>query len=213
MLHPSRTERRRAPAFAALAAIPAAALAASLQPKPAAVETLYVNGYVYTADAHEAVQEALLARDGRIVLVGSGSEARKAAAAQARVVDLGQRMLMPGLVDGHMHPLDGGATLLKCNLNYERLTVAQLQSRIQACLDATRGAEPDQWLEVVNWFREAMIPNGVATSRATLDALETRRPIFVMSSFGHTALVNTRALALAHITRDTKDPLGGRIDH
>jgi predicted amidohydrolase YtcJ len=188
-------------------------VAGNAQPAAGTIETVYLNGYVYTADAHDAVQEAVLVRDGRIAFVGSSSEARKAASGQARIVDLGQRMLMPGLVDGHMHPLDGGATLLKCNLNYERLTVAQLQSRIQGCLDVTRGAEPDQWLEVVNWFREAMIPNGVATSRATLDALQTHRPIFVMSSFGHTALVNTRALALANITRDTKDPLGGRIDH
>ncbi len=181
-------------------------------PATTPVETAYVNGYVYTADARDSVEEALLVRDGRIAFVGSSSGARQAAGERARIVDLGQRMLMPGLIDGHMHPLDGGATLLKCNLNYERLTVAQLQSRIQACLDATRAAEPDQWLEVVNWFREAMIPNGVTTSRATLDALKTRRPIFVMSSFVHTALVNTRALELAKVTRGTQDPLGGRID-
>ena len=111
-----------------------------------------------------------------------------------------------------MHPLDGGTALLKCNLNYERLTVAQMQARIQACLDQTQNAEPDKWLEVVNWFREAMLPNGVATTRATLDVLKTRRPVFVMSSFGHTALVNTRALQLAKITVATPDPLGGRID-
>src|SRR5439155_1580144 len=69
-----------------------------------------------------------------------------------------------------------------------------------------------KWLEVVNWFREAMLPNGIATTRATLDTLKTRRPILVMSSFGHTALVNTRALQLANITARTPDPLGGRID-
>jgi predicted amidohydrolase YtcJ len=208
-----RTEhRRRGPLALLVAALAAPALATAATPPPP-VETLYVNGYVYTADSRDSVQEALLVRDGRIVFVGSTSEARKAAGEEARVVDLMQHMLMPGLVDGHMHPLDGGATLLKCNLNYERLTVAQLQSRVQACLDATRAAEPDQWLQVVNWFREAMIPNGVATSRTTLDALKTRRPIFVMSSFVHTALVNTRALKLANITAATPDPLGGRIDH
>ena len=87
-----------------------------------------------------------------------------------------------------------------------------MQSRIQACLDQTQAAEPDKWLEVVNWFREAMLPNGVATSRTTLDTLKTRRPIFVMSSFGHTALVNTRALQLAKPTASTPDPLGGRIE-
>jgi predicted amidohydrolase YtcJ len=195
------------------AAIVAPALATGAAPPATTpVDTLYVNGFIYTADARDSTAEALLVRGGRIAFVGSNGGARKAAGEGARVVDLQQRVLMPGLVDGHMHPLEGGATLLKCNLNYERLTVEQLQARIQACLDAGHAAEPDKWLEVVNWFREAMIPNGVATSRATLDALRTRRPIFVMSSFGHTALVNTRALELAKLTAATQDPLGGRID-
>jgi predicted amidohydrolase YtcJ len=198
--------------FSATILAPALALAGAA-PASTPADTVYVNGYVYTADAHDSVTEAVLVRAGRIAFVGSSSDARKAAGQGTRVIDLQQHMLMPGLIDGHMHPLDGGSTLLKCNLNYERLTVTQLQSRIQTCIDATRSAEPDHWLEVVNWFREAMLPNGVATSRATLDALGTRRPIFVMSSFGHTALVNTRALELAGITAATQDPLGGRIDH
>ena len=179
----------------------------------APADSVYVNGYVYTVDDGDSVRQALAVRGGRIAYVGTDAGARALAGAATRVVDLKGRVLMPGLVDGHMHPLEGGAVLLKCNLDYARLTVADLQSRIQACLDRTSGSEPDKWLEVVNWFREAMLPNGVATSRATLDALKTHRPIFVMSPFGHTALVNTRALQLANITAGTKDPRGGRIDH
>lgn len=178
----------------------------------ASADAVYVNGYVYTVDSTDSVHQALAVRNGRIVYVGTDAGTRALAGRATRVVDLGGRMLMPGLVDGHMHPLEGGTVLLQCNLNYERLTVAELQARIQACLDQSPQAGPDAWLQVANWFREAMIPNGVATTRATLDALKTHRPIFVMSSFGHTALVNTRALQLAHITADTADPLGGRID-
>jgi predicted amidohydrolase YtcJ len=178
----------------------------------APADLVYLDGHLYTLDARDSVAEALAVRDGRIAYVGSNAGARALAGPNTRVVDLKQRLLIPGLVDGHMHPLDGGTALLKCNLNYERLTVAQMQARIQACLDQTQNAEPDKWLEVVNWFREAMLPNGVATTRATLDVLKTRRPVFVMSSFVHTALVNTRALQLAKITVATPDPLGGRID-
>ena len=198
---------------AALATVAAAlALTAWTAPAVAApADAVYVNAYLYTVDARESVQEALAVRDGRIAYVGSNAGARALAGSATRVVDVQQHLLMPGLVDGHMHPLEGGTVLLKCNLNYERLTVAQMQSRIQACLDQTQAADPDKWLEVVNWFREAMLPNGVATSRTTLDTLKTRRPIFVMSSFGHTALVNTRALQLAKLTAGTPDPLGGRI--
>jgi len=178
----------------------------------APADAVYLHGHLYPLDARDSVAEALAVRNGRITYVGSTAGARALAGPNTRVVDLKQHLLIPGLVDGHMHPLDGGTALLKCNLNYERLTVAQMQARIQACLDQMPSAEPDKWLEVVNWFREAMLPNGVATTHATLDVLKTRRPIFVMSSFGHTALVNTRGLQLAKITVATPDPLGGRID-
>jgi predicted amidohydrolase YtcJ len=109
--------------------------------------------------------------------------------------------------------LQGGAQLLKCNLNYEALTLAQFQARIQACLDSTRAKEPDGWLEVVNWFQQGMLPPGTEATRQTLDVLKTQRPVFVMSSFGHSVAANSRALGLAGITDKTPDPLGGKIAH
>jgi hypothetical protein len=112
-----------------------------------------------------------------------------------------------------MHPLEAGAQLLKCSLSYESLTIPELQQRIQSCLDHDTSKDPDAWLEVVSWFQESMRPAGVKTSRATLDVLKTARPIIVRSSFGHTVLANTRALALAKITVSTPDPIGGKIWH
>jgi predicted amidohydrolase YtcJ len=178
-----------------------------------APETLYINGYVYTADANDSVQEAVAVANGRISYVGSSSGARALATPSTQIVDLQGRMLMPGLVDGHMHPLQGGAVLLKCNLNYERLTVAQFQERIQDCLEHSRSKEPDQWLEVVNWFQQDMLPPGTELTRETLDVLKTHRPIAVMSSFGHSVLANTRALQLAHVDAKTPDPIGGKVQH
>jgi predicted amidohydrolase YtcJ len=96
-------------------------------------------------------------------------------------------------------------------LNYASLTLEELASGIQTCLDQTKSKEPQGWLEVVGWFQESMRPAGVKTSRATLDALKTTRPIIVRSSFGHTVLANSRALALAHISAATPDPIGGKI--
>ena len=174
-------------------------------------ELAYRNGSIYTVDAHDSVQQALAVRAGRIVYVGSNDGLAPFVDGGTRVIDLKGRMLMPGLVDGHMHPLEGGASLRKCNMKYEQLTVPQLQARIQACLDETRAREPEGWLQVESWFQEGMLPAGVVTSRATLDALETSRPIVVASSFGHTSLVNSRAIELAGITGRTADPLGGKI--
>ena len=183
--------------------------ASAAEPLPA--DAVYQHGYVYTVDAQDSVQQALAVRQGAIVYVGGDARVKPFIGKNTHITDLHGRMLMPGLVDGHMHPLDGGAVLLNCNLNYERLTVAQMQAKIQSCLDQSKDKEPAGWLLVGNWFQEAMLPAGAVTTRLTLDALHTQRPILVTSSFGHTALVNSRALALAHITAKTPDPLGGKV--
>jgi predicted amidohydrolase YtcJ len=194
-------------ALIAAIAIPCAPVRAAT----AAADMAYRHGLVYTVDAQDSVQQALAIRAGRIVYVGSDAGLAAYIGPKTMVFDLRGRMLMPGLVDGHMHPLQGGGTLLKCNLNYELLNVTTMQARIQACLDHDRAKEPDAWLEVVNWFQEGMVPAGTHTDRQTLDALKTQRPIFVESSFGHTALVNTRALKMAAVTAQTPDPLGGKV--
>ncbi len=188
--------------------IPLALLAAP--PSPAA-DRVYRNGVIFTADANNGILEALAIRDGKIVYVGSNQGVTPFVGPTTVSVDLKGKFLMPGLIDGHMHPLEAGRQLLQCSLNYESLTIAELQQRVQACLDHSASTDPNAWLEVVSWFQESMRPAGVKTSRATLDVLKTTRPIIVRSSFGHTVLANTRALALASITASTPDPIGGKI--
>jgi predicted amidohydrolase YtcJ len=177
--------------------------------KPA--DTVYRNGYVYTVDAKDSVQQALAVRGGRIVYVGDNDGAKALTGKKTEVIDLQGRMLMPGLVDAHMHPQSGGSRLLNCSLNYEPLTVSQFQSRIQACIDNDKKSGPERWLVVVNWFQQGMLPDGVETTAATLDALKTERPIIVRSSFGHSALLNSKGIKLARIERDTPNPAGGVI--
>ncbi|MET0266698.1 MAG: amidohydrolase [Duganella sp.] len=180
----------------------------------APADTIYRNGYVYTVDAKDSVQQALAVRGGRIVYVGSDAGAQAFAGKRTTVIDLHGKMLMPGLVDAHMHPQSGGSRLLNCSLDYAALTVAQFQQRIQACIDQdARDGKGDsqRWLVVVNWFQQGMLPDGVATRAATLDALKTDRPILVRSSFGHSLQLNSKGIAAAGITDATPDPAGGKI--
>lgn len=190
---------------------PAAAWAA--QEAPPQADHVYRNAVVFTADSGNSMASAVAVREGRIVYVGSDQGVSAFVGPRTAIEDLKGHFMMPGLVDGHMHPLEGGSSLLKCNLNYESLTIARFQQRIQACLDRSRNEGPDAWLEVVSWFQESMRPAGVRTSHATLDSLHTTRPILVRSSFGHTALVNARGIALGHISASTPDPVGGKIWH
>ena len=146
----------------------------------------------------------------RLVRVERG--VRRFIGPRTRVHDLGGRTVLPGLSDAHIHVLSGGEQLVTCNLQYAPLTVEQFQARIQACLDQDGDAGNDDFLQVVNWYRQAMLPAGTDATRATLDALTTQRPIVVSSSDGHSTLLNSRALELAGITAATPDPPAGRID-
>ncbi len=197
-------------AFAAGLALSAAAPAVA-NGAVAPADTVLRNGYVYTVDARDSVRQAVAVRDGKIVYVGSNRGVRRFIGSRTTVRDVHGRMVMPGLHDGHMHPLGGGAGLLKCSLEYLPLTVEQFKTRIAKCLADTADKEPDTWLEVISWYQEAMIPAGTTVTKGDLDALSTKRPIIVGSSFGHSTVVNSRALALANITAATPDPAGGKI--
>ncbi|HTG44766.1 MAG TPA: amidohydrolase family protein, partial [Verrucomicrobiae bacterium] len=153
-----------------------------------AADRVYQNGVIFTADPRGTMAQALAVRDGKIVYVGSKRGLASHVGAGTAFFDLKGRFLMPGLVDGHMHPFDAGKMLGKFNLNYVSLTVAELQQRIQAFVDQSKSNEPDAWLEVVNWYQEIMRPPGVKTSRDSLDVFKTKRPIILRSSYGHTVL-------------------------
>jgi len=178
----------------------------------ASADLVLHNGFVYTVDDRNSVQQAIAIQGGRIVYVGNDQGARAYIDKQTKVIDLHGKMVMPGLVDTHNHAIAGGSQLLDCDLNYAPLTVAQFQQKIQACLDETRSKEPDGYLTVVGWYRQAMQPSGTQVTKANLDALKTHRPIIVRSTDGHTTLGNSRALALAKITRNSPNPHSGRID-
>lgn len=174
-------------------------------------DTVYLNGRIHTVDADNSVVQALAVRGGRIVFVGSNADARRLIGHGTVVEDLRGRTVLPGLVDAHMHPLGGGAILRQCYLNYEALAVAELKRRIQQCLDTSKGTRAHRWLIASAWYQGGTLTGGRAFDRALLDELRTDRPIVVRSSFAHSVVVNSKALALAGITRATPDPAGGRI--
>lgn len=192
---------------AAAVMLPIAALAA---PK---ADTVLVGGQIHLLDATDRVVPALAIRDGRVIFAGDDAGAKALAGPQTKVIKLAGGVVMPGLIDGHMHPLAGGLGLMSCNLDYRRLTIPEIQAIVRDCLAKDPNANDDTWLTVINWFQQETQPLGVVTTRALLDALPTRRPIFLSSSFGHSTLANSRALALAGITATTPDPVGGQIHH
>lgn len=175
-----------------------------------AADMVLRNGYVYTVDGKNSVQQAIAVTGGKIVYVGSDEGVAPYIGKQTQLIDLAGRMLMPGFIDGHMHPGDGGRAMTLCDLKYQTMTRKVFQETIQACLDADKDKGPDVWLEVGSWDRMGMDGLDGDPDKSTLDALKTKRPIQVRSTDFHTVLTNSRGLEVAGITKQTPNPSDGK---
>ncbi len=174
-------------------------------------DTVFKNGKVYTVNPANDVVEAVAIKDGKIIALGSDDSVASRIDASTRVIDLQGKMLMPGLIDAHIHPSGGGRFLSACSLDYKPLTVDQILSKLTSCLDNMKDEPADRWLQAGAWFRQATLPEGADLSAAILDQLPTERPVIVLSSSGHSMAANSAAIRAAGITRDTPNPSDGSI--
>lgn len=191
----------------------AAGPAAATTDRRRRIATVVVNGKVFTATGREQRPLEAVAIDGSgcIVAVGRNAQARSWIGRGTEVIDAGGGTVMPGIHDGHMHPLGAARQSLNPSLQNATVTVAELQAILRSFLDASADRGPDAWLQVTDWNPVGLLPPGTAGHKSFLDALDTTRPIHLQGSDFHNSLVNSRALALAGITRSTPDPAGGEI--
>jgi len=171
-----------------------------------AADLVLTGGHVHTVDRSRPRAEAVAVRGERIVAVGSAADVAPHIGPRTRVVDLGGRLLLPGFQDAHVHPISGGVDRLQCDLRESRG-----REGVLATIRAYVAAHPDEeWIVGSGWSM-ADFENGTPR-REDLDAIVPDRPVFLPNRDGHSAWVNTKALELAGIDRDTPDPDDGRIE-
>ncbi|KAK8074366.1 hypothetical protein PG994_005265 [Apiospora phragmitis] len=173
---------------------------------------VFGNGSIYTLDADSNVAAALAVKGGYISSIGRDADIEPLIGIDTKVVDLQGRMVMPGLVDSHMHVLTGGLALLNCDMNYQPVDINQVLAHIQACIEGDGKTADDDWAEVVKLDYPSLVTKNGEVGKRELDKLQTERPIVIQSSDYHTVLLNTRALDLSNITAATPDPPGGKIE-
>jgi predicted amidohydrolase YtcJ len=165
------------------------------------------GGAVYTVDASRSWAEAVAIRGEKIIYVGNDSGVERHLGANTRVVELAGAMVLPGFQDAHIHPIGAGINLLTLSL-HELDTAEEYLERIASYA----AANPElQWIRGGGWTLDAFPPRGIPT-RDLIDDIVPDRPVYLESADGHSAWVNSKALELAGINRDTPDPTGGRID-
>ena len=181
--------------------------AASCRHAPrAGADLVFRGGSVYTVDSARPHATAVAVAGTRIVYVGDDAGVDTLIGANTRVIDLAGRMLLPAFRDSHVHPVTAGVRLEQCALD-DLKTPAQVADAIAACAKAH---PTDAWFIGHGW-QLPVFPHA-NPQRTLLDSLVPDRPAYVRAADGHSAWLNSRALALAQITAHTRDPVNGRIE-
>ena len=164
---------------------------------PTAADLVLEGGKIYTVDSARSVAEAVAVREDRIVFVGTTADAKRWIGPGTLVEELGGRMVVPGLVDAHIHPLDI-VDLDVCDLDSRPLTLAELSAFVAKCV-ARYAPAPGERLVVHQWnYTNGNQPDARhPTLRAALDAASTQVQIQLFGNDGHHGAFNSLALAQA----------------
>jgi predicted amidohydrolase YtcJ len=185
-----------------LLAIPALAQPAPAQP----ADMVLRGGKVITVDKDWRIAQAVAVKDGRFVAVGSNEELAGRIGPSTQVVELGGKTVVPGLIDTHLHQLFAALNGPAVQLLGAK-SVADVQKAIGERVART---EPGQWVMASSGWHESILEEGRMPTRHELDTVSPNNPVFIPRG-GHVVTVNSKALELAGITKETPNPDGGVI--
>ena len=157
-------------------------------------DTILHNGKVITVDASFSIQDAVAIRDGKFLKVGTQEEIMALADDQTRVIDLKGRAVIPGLIEGHAHPIAASQSELSDTIPVVE-TIDQVLHWIKA---EVQRKEDNEWIIHPKFFITRMEDMRQITL-AELDAAAPQNPVFLNGSYG--GIVNTKAMELSGMTR------------
>ncbi len=182
-------------------------LFSSCQPKGEAMADLVLlNGQIWTVDPDRPEASAVAINQNRILAVGQDSNVKELIGPETKVINLKGAFVLPGFIDAHTHFLNGGFALKSVKLRDCRRR-EEFISRIAAkASELPSGA----WIVNGDWDHEQFSPPELPR-KEWIDAVTPNHPVCVNRFDGHMVLVNSLALKLAKIGRDTVSPSGGEI--
>ncbi len=153
-----------------------------------AKDQVLVNGHIFTANPQQPYAEAVSVRDGRIVAVGSRSEAAASVGADASVTDLGGQTLLPGLIDSHVHAVFGGIGLLSADARSDIADIDALEAFVAEAKRSGRGMNGD--VLVVTGVPLNIWSQNAALNERFNSGTYARQPLFLRGMDGHTGWSN-----------------------
>ncbi len=204
--------KKRVPPVATIVTIVAAMVVAAMVAAIAApaqeIDTALVNGRIITLDDRSSVAEALAVRDGKIAAIGRSADIRGLAGSATRIVDLGGRTVIPGLIDSHMHAIRA-ALFYHTEVNWiGTRSIAEAMARIAA---AARAAAPGQWIIVAGGWTDQQFAEKRRPALAELLAAAPDHPVYIQL-FYSAAMLSPAGFAALGIATDADVPPHGKIE-
>ncbi len=168
-----------------------------------AADFVFTNARVYTVDESRPWAEAVAVRGNEIIYVGDAQGAEALVAADTSRRDLGGRLVLPGLIDSHVHPVAGGAYATALSLD----TFATVEDWVRAIAEYAAEHEDAPILFGYGFLATTFGP--VGPTRQLIDAIVPDKPVLIMDEGFHAGWANTAALRALNITQDTPDPVPG----
>ena len=205
-------DRSRHVLFSAMGFAALAAAGCDAAPSGEAADLVLMSGRIVTLEASQPEVQALAARGGRIVALGSDAEIEEHVDEDTRVIDLGGQLAIPGFIEGHGHYMGVGRATLQLDL----MDVANWNEVVTMVADAVSDAEPGELITGRGWHQEKWDrrpePNvDGLPHHASLSAVSPDNPVLLTHASGHAIFANGKAMELAGITAETADPEGGEI--
>ncbi|MCP4306106.1 MAG: amidohydrolase [bacterium] len=165
-------------------------------------DLVFKNGAVYTVNPKQEWATSVAVVDGKIAAVGSDGDVSAWIGTGTKVIDLDGKMLLPGFGDAHLHPYTQSAGL--CDVSGG--TVDETLSKFRKCAEDQKDQD---WVQGAGWDQSLF--EGGSPDKALLDKILPDRPALLIEQSGHDAWVNSRALEVAEIDKNTPDPARGRF--
>lgn len=187
--------------------LPGAAMAIVCGP----ADLLVKNGHIISMDDARRVVSAVAVRDRKFVAVGDAKDVAECADKNTRVVDLKGHTVLPGFIDVHTHAHEWANGIVRGDVDGSAGKVHSIAEIAAAVREQARTRAPGQWVLGFGWDDTKLREHRYIT-RQDLDKVAPDVPVLLTHVTGHLDAVNTAALKLAGITRDTRDPPGGLIE-
>ena len=187
-------------------ALMAGMVPAAMAAEPAeTADSIYINGNIYTVDDDFTTATAMAVKGDRILYVGDQEGAEAYLGTGTQVTDLEGKTVLPGLIEGHMHINNLGENQMKIDAYWK-----SKEAILELVRQEAEAAEPGEWIQGSGWLDTLWETPGYPT-KEELDAVAPDNPVILIRSDNHMCWVNSKALELAGITKDTPDPQGGKI--